>query len=426
MLRRRFLLAMWEGGGNVPPELGVARRLVARGHSVHVLGDPTIERGAEAAGCTFSPWTRAPHHTSLDPMEDPIRDWESTNPLVLLQRLRDRFIAGPAARFAADTSDAIASVRPDALLADAFLFGSVIAAQAASLPVVLLVSNIWVMPARGTPPIGPGFAPARSALGRGRDAAMVAVVNRLFRKGLPAVNRARAEYGLAPLSSFYDQALAADRILVLTSPEFDYAAATVPANVAYVGPILDDPEWAGSWTPPWSADDGRPLVLVGFSTTYQNQGPVLRRVVEALSSLPVRAVVTLGQMLDATEVHPSENVAVVASVPHQSVLPHASLVVSHCGHGTTMKALAAGVPLVCIPMGRDQFDTAARVVEAGAGVRLRTNASATRMRKAVMQVLGDDRYRANAAHLATAIREGRRTTDLVSEIETVTGPVPVV
>jgi UDP:flavonoid glycosyltransferase YjiC (YdhE family) len=113
-------------------------------------------------------------------------------------------------------------------------------------------------------------------------------------------------------------------------------------------------------------------------------------------------------------------------VPHQSVLPHASLVVSHCGHGTTMKALAAGVPLVCIPMGRDQFDTAARVVEAGAGVRLRTNASATRMREAVMQVLGDDRYRANAAHLATAIREGRRTTDLVTEIETVTGPAPVV
>jgi MGT family glycosyltransferase len=264
-------------------------------------------------------------------------------------------------------------VQPDALLADAFLFGSVIAAQAASLPVVLLVSNIWIMPARGTPPMGPGFAPARSALGRGRDAALLAVVNRLFAKGLPAINRARAEYGLAPLSSFYDQGLAADLIVVLTSPEFDYAAPTVPANVRYVGPILDDPEWARPWTPPWPADDERPLVLVGFSTTYQNQGPVLSRVVEALSALPVRAVVTLGQMLDAAEVVPgaSANVAVVASVPHRSVLAQASLVISHCGHGTTIKALAAGVPLVCIPMGRDQNDTAARVVEAGAGVRLR-------------------------------------------------------
>jgi hypothetical protein len=85
MLRRRYLLAMWEGGGNVPPELGVARRLVARGHAVHVLGDPTIEHGATEAGCTFSPWARAPHHTRLDPMEDPIKDWETTNPLVLLR-----------------------------------------------------------------------------------------------------------------------------------------------------------------------------------------------------------------------------------------------------------------------------------------------------------------------------------------------------
>jgi len=249
----------------------------------------------------------------------------------------------------------------------------------------------------------------------------VAVINRLFAKGLPALNGARAEYGLAPLSSFYDQGLAAERIMVLTTPEFDYAAPTVPANVRYVGPILDDPEWARPWAQPWSGDDQRPLVLVGFSTTYQDQGPVLRRVVEALSALPVRAVVTLGQMLDATEVRPAANVVVVGSVPHQSILPHASLVISHCGHGTTMKALAAGVPLVCIPMGRDQNDTAARVVHAGAGLRLRRSSSASRIGRAVTQVLGDDRFRTDAARMASAIHEGLGTTDPVAEIEAVGG-----
>jgi UDP:flavonoid glycosyltransferase YjiC (YdhE family) len=35
-----------------------------------------------------------------------------------------------------------------------------------------------------------------------------------------------------------------------------------------------------------------------------------------------------------------------------------------------IKALAAGVPLVCLPMGRDQEDTAARVTLSGSGVRL--------------------------------------------------------
>jgi len=414
---RRFLVASWEGGGNVPPELGVARRLVAQGHQVHVLADPTIGAAAEKAGCTFSPWRRAPHRTSLDPAEDLLKDWETKNPLALLKRVRDRFIAGPAADFAADTADAIASFGPDAVVPDAFLFGSVIAAQAASLPVGLLVPNIWIMPTAGTPPIGPGFAPAKTVLGRTRDAALRRLVNRLFLAGLPALNRARSAYGLAPLSSFYDQGLAAQRILVLTSPAFDYAAASVPANVRYVGPILDDPNWALPWTPPWPDLDDHPLVLVGFSSTYQNQGPLLQRVVDALSTLPVRALVTMGQMLDADQVVPTDNVAVVGSAPHSQILGRAALVVSHCGHGTTIRTLAAGVPMVCIPMGRDQNDTAARVVHHGAGLRLSPSASVAKIRQAVRDVLDEPRFRAKAARLASGIADDRSTADLVTELE---------
>jgi MGT family glycosyltransferase len=414
---RRFLMPTWEGGGNVPPELGIARRLIARGHQVHVLADPTISDAAAAAGCTFSPWRRGPHQESHDPSEDLLKDWESSNPLVMLQRIRDRFMAGPAADFAADTAEAIEDFRPDAMVADAFLFGSIIAAQAVALPVALLVTNIWIMPTRGAPPIGPGFAPAKTVLGRTRDAAMLALVNRLFRAGLPAINSARASYGLAPLTSFYAQALTADRILVTTSPAFDYAADSVPANVRYVGPILDDPNWVEPWKSPWPDSDDQPLVLVGFSSTYQNQGPLLRRVVEALSALPVRAVVTVGQMLDPAEVTPTHNVAVVTSAPHSEILADASLVVSHCGHGTTIKTLAAGIPMVCIPMGRDQNDTAARVVYHGAGVRLSPKASAAEIRKAVQKVLGEPSFRSNAARLASGIADEGLTADVVSEIE---------
>jgi MGT family glycosyltransferase len=413
----RFLLPTWEGGGNVPPELGIARRLIARGHQVHVLADPTVSDGAAAAGCTFSPWRRGPHRTSHDPAQDLLKDWESNNPLVMLQRVRDRFIAGPCADFAADTAEAIEDFGPDAVVADAFLFGSIIAAQAVPIPVALVVTNIWIMPTRGAPPIGPGFALAKTVLGRTRDAAMLALVNRLFRAGLPPVNSARATYGLAPLSSFYDQALTADRILVTTSPAFDYAAGSVPANVRYVGPILDDPSWVEPWTSPWPESDGHPLVLVGFSSTYQNQGPLLRLVVEALSALPVRAVVTVGQMLDPDEVPPAHNVAVVRSAPHTQVLARASLVVSHCGHGTTIKTLAAGVPMVCIPMGRDQNDTAARVVHHGAGLRLSPKASVTEIRKTVQKVLADPSFRTNASRLASSITDDRLHADVVTELE---------
>src|SRR5262245_44786031 len=158
---RRYLLPMWEGGGTVAPGLGVARRLIASGHSVHVLADPTIGSQAEQAGCTFTPWVRAPHRTSLNPDQDLLRDWETTNPLVMLARIRDLFLAGPAEAFAADTSDAIDLFRPDVVAPDYLLFGSILAAQAARLPVVPIVPNIWTLPSPGVPAIGPGFPLAK-------------------------------------------------------------------------------------------------------------------------------------------------------------------------------------------------------------------------------------------------------------------------
>jgi UDP:flavonoid glycosyltransferase YjiC (YdhE family) len=94
---------------------------------------------------------------------------------------------------------------------------------------------------------------------------------------------------------------------------------------------------------------------------------VLRSVVEALAGLRVRALVTLGEMLPEGEVQSTGSVVVVRSAPHGEILRQASLLITHCGHGTTLKALAAGVPIVCMPMGRDQNDTAARVVHASAG-----------------------------------------------------------
>jgi MGT family glycosyltransferase len=420
---RRFVLSMWEGGGTIPPELGVARRLLERGHEVHVVADPTVEQRARALGCAFTPWRRAPHRTSLDPSQDLFRDWEFSNPLTVLRNFRDGFMAGPAAEFAADTLDVIDDVRPDALLADSMMLGAMLAGQAARLPVAALMPNIWMIPTPGVPAVGPGFAPAKTAVGRTRDAVMRAVANRLFDGGLPALNAARAANGLAPLTSLWQQVLEVDRILVLTSGAFDLAAAAVPDNVRYVGPILDDPQWAAPWSPSWP-DDDRPLVLVGFSSNFQDQGPQLRRVVEALAPLPVRAVVTLGQMLDPTEVTSTDNVAVVASAPHGQILPQAALAITHCGHGTTLKSLAAGVPMVCLPMGRDQHDTAARVVHHGAGVRLRPTASVPAIRSAVNAVLDDDRYRTNAARLAAAIAAEHRSVDITSEIEALTGAKP--
>ena len=264
---------------------------------------------------------------------------------------------------------------------------------------------------------GGNVLPARTILGKTRDAVVRWLVTSIFNKALPALNETRRGLGLEPLTSFFDQALEADAFFVLTSAAFDFASPFVPSHVRYVGPILDDPQWAEPWTPPWSPENRDPLVLVGFSSTFQDQGPVLRNVVKALAGLPVRALVTLGEMLPDGEVQSTGSVVVVRSAPHREVLSRASVVVTHCGHGTTMKALAAGVPMVCMPMGRDQDDTAARVVHAGAGVRIKPKASAETIAHAVASVLKDDRFRSNARRLRDAIAGELGRVDVAAALE---------
>jgi MGT family glycosyltransferase len=154
-----------------------------------------------------------------------------------------------------------------------------------------------------------------------------------------------------------------------------------------------------------------------LSSTFQDQVATLRRIVGALARLPVRALLTLGPALDPSEVPAAENVVVVRSAPHAQVLEQAALLITHCGHGTTLKGLAAGVPLVCLPMGRDQNDTAARVVASGAGVRLKPTASAERIAAAVQRVLAEPSFRAAAVRLQQAIATRSGCSDAVEILE---------
>jgi MGT family glycosyltransferase len=207
-------------------------------------------------------------------------------------------------------------------------------------------------------------------------------------------------------------------LLVLTSAAFDYPSFPIPDNARYVGPRLDDPSWADEWTAPWRSDDARPLVLVGLSSTYQDQLSAVRRIAAALGRLPVRGLITVGPAISADAIAAAENVVVVPSAPHGAVLPETSAVITHAGHGTVIKALAAGVPVVCLPMGRDQDDTAARAVLTGCGVRLKPSASVRAIAAATEKVLTDARYRASAEAMATVIAHDVQSDRAVGELET--------
>jgi UDP:flavonoid glycosyltransferase YjiC (YdhE family) len=103
------------------------------------------------------------------------------------------------------------------------------------------------------------------------------------------------------------------------------------------------------------------------------------------------------------------------------VLPHASLVVTHAGLGTVSAALAFGVPMVCLPLGRDQPLTAARVEAVGAGRILAPAAPVETVRAAIADVLADGRYRAAAEGLGTEIQAGIREERALHEVERLLG-----
>jgi MGT family glycosyltransferase len=397
--------------------LAVVRRLIARGHRVRVISDPCNRGEVEQAGAAFTSWTRAPHRADTSPESDLIKDWEVPPGPAILRRLRDRIFIGPALAYAQDILEELKRSPADVVITSEMLFGPMAAAEAAGVPCVVLSANVYLFPREGVPPFGPGFMPATNVVGRLRDRLVGMMTVREFGKGTAAFNEARRTLGLPPVRHPFDQLDRLAASLMLTSEAFDFRSSNPPAHIVYAGPELDDPVWSKPWQSPWPGSDPRPLVLVGFSSTFQNQVDVLRRVIEALKDVDARAVVTAGPAIDPALLPTAPNIHVCASAPHSEVLKEASAVVTHCGHGTVIRSLAAGVPLVCVPMGRDQNENAARVVFHGAGVRVKPTESAVTIRDAIRKVLASASYRQHARALGEQIVEDARQSRAVPILE---------
>jgi len=144
----------------------------------------------------------------------------------------------------------------------------------------------------------------------------------------------------------------------------------------------------------------------------------IQRTLDALGSRPVRVVVTTG-MADIGGMRIPENAVLVQQVPHQEILEHAAVTVTHAGHGTLAMSLAHGVPLVCLPNpGADQQQLAAQVEALGAGRALAgDSASSEDIAAAVDEVLADQTYSATARKLGQAIRDSQPTSTAASLVE---------
>ncbi|HVK21549.1 MAG TPA: glycosyltransferase [Actinokineospora sp.] len=122
--------------------------------------------------------------------------------------------------------------------------------------------------------------------------------------------------------------------------------------------------------PGWVREHREPLTYLTLGTAF-GQAAVLRTAIDGLAQLPGRVVVAAGPTVDVATIGASPaNVTVLPWVPQADLLPYVDLVVHHGGSGTTLGALASGIPQLFLPQGADQFVNAEAVSTSGAGTQL--------------------------------------------------------
>jgi MGT family glycosyltransferase len=349
------------------------------------------------------------------PETDPIRDWEARTPLGAAKRMRDAPIA-PLRDAVRENVELLGDWGADVVVFDWLFIAAPVAAEHAGIPAVALVHCPYPLPVRGAPPLFSGLKPMAGPLGAARDRLLNAMTSRFTATGLPMLNDVRAEHGLTLLKDWNDQIRSVRAIYVMTAPELDFSSkAQLPPNVHYVGPAFEPFE--KEWESLWPSENADPLVLISFSTSYMNQRALAQRVLDAVAGLRVRALLTAGPALDPSQLRIPDNARSVAFVSHRTVLPHAALVITHAGWQTVNAALADGVPLVCIPDGRDQPDNAARVVVAHAGVRVSKKSSPEKLRRVISQALEDPSIKQGAHAMAGALARSDGATVIANELE---------
>lgn len=232
----------------------------------------------------------------------------------------------------------------------------------------------------------------------------------------------RTEAGFEPIPSALEELwMLQDKMIVTTPASLDEAPGQLGQayKLRHVGPVLERESHGIRVTLPWS-DHGRiPLVLVSFSTAPE-QGSVTKfqNAIDALATLPVHAVVTVGDSIDPAALKPAENVAVFATADHDDLMRHASLVLTHGGHGTLMRALRHGLPMVVVPgLGGDQPINAVSAEAWGVGRALPGDAGMEMMRVAVQEVLDTPSYRDHAVRVSKQVAASDGAREAAREIE---------
>ena len=363
-----LVVATGGAGGDLQPLAATAFALRRRGHEIVFLGDLSVERAVGGLGVEVE---SLPADLDLGPrliaaireaMAEAGGDLGAAGP-----RVAERMAAwaGEVAEPAAAT---IARRAPDAVITS--LFGvEVLALAQPACPWGVVNSTFYIGP-NPPRPIEQDISP----------------------RAIPLVAR---------YASLLESA---DLVLHATDQVFDLGFDRLPPGHHYVGPL-------GTWEPPAEApaylrEPGDPWVLVSISSQLQDDIPLAQLALDALADRPVRVLLTLGPGHQQHELSTvPRNARVEGTVSHSSILERGVLLVGHAGHGTVMKALWHGVPMVLVPWGRDQPGVAARAQARGvAEVLSRQTVTSEELSAASDRVLASQAMRRTCAREAARLQ----------------------
>ncbi len=382
----RVLLSSTRGAGHFAPLLPFARACVSADHEVLAAGPPDLEEAVDAAALDYWPFD-PPAEEELGPVwaRVPTLSREEAEQVVvgeIFGRLNPR-AALPRLREACETW------QPDLVLRETGEFAAAIAAELHGIP-------------------------------HGRVATGLASTEAAFLdRAAPAVDAIRRDHGLPPDPRA--DALRGSPFLT-TFP----AALEDPAERSR-DPALrfSDPAWqqAPSALPDWWDGADGPLVYVTFGSeagAMEMVAPVYRAALDAMAELEARVLMTVGHGADMNAFGAAPaNVRVEPWVPQADVLAEAALVVCHGGAGTTLGSLAAGRPLVVVPLFADQPANAERVAAVGAGLTVEPEAGA--IRAAAERVAAESAFREGAGAIAAELRSQPPADAAVPELERLAG-----
>lgn len=388
-----FFLGAFGDPGHAFPMLALGSRLAARGHAVTIETWSRWREGAEAAGMQF---VAAPEHPVFPTRERPVKPYEAV-------------VLGTA-----QTRDAIAAARPDAVVHDILTLAPAIAAELEGLPVATIIPHVHPAGAPGYPPYAFGARPARTAAGRALWRRLERPMEGGLRQGREELNDTRAKLGLPPVARLHG-GISSQLCVVATFPQLEYPRPR-PERTHVVGPLLWEPPAAEAEPPPGEG----PLILVAPSTAQDREHRLLRAAVTGLAGEPVRVLATWNRRPLGRPLPVPPNARLVDWLSYARTMPRCQLVICHAGHGTMARALASGCPVVAVPAAGDMNENAARVDWAGAGVRLPWRLlSPMTLRLAVRRALSEPDLARRARELgewAAAHDGAARAADLVEAL----------